>query len=82
MTNPLDREKLAKLCELLASPHDGEVLTAARMASEYPAEFLGLGDELGRIAPGYRANLVLVDDDIKVHRTWIEGNASAPNPSA
>jgi N-acetylglucosamine-6-phosphate deacetylase len=47
------------------------------MASEYPAEFLGLGDELGRIAPGYRANLVLVDDDIRVQRTWIEGIASA-----
>jgi N-acetylglucosamine-6-phosphate deacetylase len=52
------------------------IVAAARMASEYPAEFLGLGDELGRIAPGYRANLVLIDDDIKVHRTWIEGNAS------
>jgi N-acetylglucosamine-6-phosphate deacetylase len=46
---------------------------AARMASEYPAEFLGLGAELGRIAPGYRANLVLVDDDVRVQRTWIEG---------
>jgi N-acetylglucosamine-6-phosphate deacetylase len=52
------------------------IVAAARMASEYPAEFLGLGDELGRIAPGYRANLVLVDDDIKVQRTWIEGSAS------
>ena len=27
-----------------------------------PAEFLGLGGELGRIAPGYRASLVLLDD--------------------
>ena len=35
---------------------------AVRMASQYPAEFLGLGGELGRIAPGYRANLVLADD--------------------
>ena len=53
------------------------IVAAARMASEYPAEFLGLGDELGRIAPGYRANLVLVDDDIQVQRTWIEGIADA-----
>jgi len=53
-----------------------DIVAAARMASEYPAEFLGLGDELGRIAPGYRANLVLVDDDIRVQRTWIEGNAT------
>jgi N-acetylglucosamine-6-phosphate deacetylase len=53
------------------------IVAAARMASEYPAEFLGLGDELGRIAPGYRANLVLVDDEVRVQRTWIEGDASA-----
>jgi len=53
-----------------------DIVEAARMASEYPAEFLGLGSELGRIAPGYRANLVQVDDDLKVRRTWIEGLAS------
>lgn len=46
---------------------------AARMASTYPAQFLGLGGELGRIAPGYRASLVAVDDRLKVHQTWIDG---------
>ena len=46
---------------------------AARMASTYPAEFLGLGNELGRIAPGYRACLVAVDESIKVLETWIDG---------
>ena len=50
-----------------------ELSEAARMASRYPAEFLGLGGELGRIAPGYRANLVLVDDSIEVKQTWIDG---------
>ena len=52
-----------------------DLAQAARMASEYPAEFLGLGHELGRIAPGYRANLVLLDDALQVKRTWIEGTA-------
>jgi len=47
--------------------------TAARMASAYPAEFLGLGGELGRIAPGYRANLALLDADLQVRGTWIDG---------
>lgn len=47
--------------------------TAARMASTHPAEFLGLGDELGRIAAGYRANLVLVDQQLQVLDTWIDG---------
>jgi N-acetylglucosamine-6-phosphate deacetylase len=46
---------------------------AARMASTYPAEFLGLGGEMGRIAPGYRADLVTVDDEVNVLGTWIEG---------
>ena len=52
------------------------IAEAARMASEYPAAFLGLDHELGRIAPGLRANLVLVDDELQVRRTWIEGISS------
>jgi N-acetylglucosamine-6-phosphate deacetylase len=55
---------------------DLNIAEAARMASEYPAEFLGLGAELGRIAPGYRANLTLLNEELKVQRTWIEGVAS------
>lgn len=54
-----------------------DIAEAARMASEYPAEFLGLGNELGRIAPGYRANLVLMDDQYRVRRTWIGGVSPA-----
>jgi N-acetylglucosamine-6-phosphate deacetylase len=50
-----------------------ELTVAIRMASEYPAEFLGLGNELGRIAPGYRANLALLDGNLRVLRTWIDG---------
>jgi N-acetylglucosamine-6-phosphate deacetylase len=50
---------------------------AARMASEYPAQFLGLGAELGRIAVGYRANLAALDDDLAVTRTWIDGREPA-----
>jgi N-acetylglucosamine-6-phosphate deacetylase len=55
---------------------DLNVVDAARMASEYPAEFLGLGHELGRIAPGFRANLVQLNDAFEVRRTWIDGAAS------
>jgi len=53
-----------------------DLIEAARMASEYPAAFLGLDHELGRIAPGYRANLVAMDDEFQVSQTWIDGVAS------
>ena len=46
---------------------------ASRMASRNPAEFLGLGAALGRIAKSYRADLVLLDKDLAVRRTWIGG---------
>jgi N-acetylglucosamine-6-phosphate deacetylase len=49
---------------------------AVRMASRYPAEFLGLAHETGRIHPGYRANLVLADEDLNVMETWIDGEPS------
>jgi N-acetylglucosamine-6-phosphate deacetylase len=50
---------------------------AVRMASEWPAAFLGLANEHGRIAPGYRANLVAADEELNVLETWIDGRASS-----
>jgi N-acetylglucosamine-6-phosphate deacetylase len=50
-----------------------DLAEASRMASRNPAEFLGLSDVTGRIAPGYQADLVLVDDDIHVLDSWIGG---------
>jgi N-acetylglucosamine-6-phosphate deacetylase len=47
--------------------------TALRMASLHPAQFLGLDHEIGRIAAGQRADLVLLDDDCAVLATWIAG---------
>lgn len=44
-----------------------------RMASLYPATFLGLAEQLGRIACGYRADLVHFDNDFKVQDTWVAG---------
>lgn len=46
---------------------------AARMASTYPATFLGLAATHGRIAAGCRADLVVVDEGIHVRETWICG---------
>jgi N-acetylglucosamine-6-phosphate deacetylase len=50
-----------------------DLADAAAMASTNPAAFLGLDGELGQIAPGYRANLTLLDADLAAARTWIDG---------
>jgi N-acetylglucosamine-6-phosphate deacetylase len=46
---------------------------ALRMASTYPAEFLKMGGRVGRIAPGQCANLVLVDEELNILKSWIGG---------
>jgi N-acetylglucosamine-6-phosphate deacetylase len=47
---------------------------ALRFASAEPAAFLGLADTLGRIAPGYRADLVAFDaGSIEVRQVWVAG---------
>ncbi len=46
---------------------------AIRMASLYPAEYLGLSDRMGQLRIGGRADLLLVDDNINVARTYIGG---------
>jgi N-acetylglucosamine-6-phosphate deacetylase len=51
---------------------DLQLEDALRMASANPADFLALRD-VGRIAPGQRANLALLDDELMVIRTWIDG---------
>ncbi|MFZ5844334.1 MAG: N-acetylglucosamine-6-phosphate deacetylase [Pseudomonadota bacterium] len=46
---------------------------ALRMAARYPAEFLGLGQQRGRIALGQSADLVLLDEALQVQQCWIAG---------
>ncbi len=52
-----------------------DLVGALRMASTHPAAFLKLGDDVGRISPGQRANLALLDDQLQVRSTWIDGRA-------
>ena len=48
---------------------------AAEMASSSPAHFLGLGDRIGAIRAGFRADLIAMRDDFTIARTWIGGAA-------
>jgi N-acetylglucosamine-6-phosphate deacetylase len=48
--------------------------TALRFASAHPASFLGLDDGLGRLAPGYRADIVALEPDaVTILATWTAG---------
>ena len=47
---------------------------ALRMASAYPAEYLGLGKTKGKIEIGYDADFVLLDENQYPLATYISGN--------
>ena len=53
---------------------------ALRMASLYPAEFLGIAESVGRLVVGQRADLVLLDNQHKVLANYIAGNAVYVRP--
>ena len=51
---------------------------ALRLASAAPAAFLGLGNRLGHIAPGFRADIVALEPaEVRVFATWVAGAESA-----
>jgi len=50
---------------------------ALRFASAEPASFLGLDATLGKLAPGYRADMVAFDPgDLRIYETWVAGEAA------
>jgi N-acetylglucosamine-6-phosphate deacetylase len=53
---------------------DVPLTDALRFASTHPAQFLGLGRALGRLLPGYRADMVALDAaGVEVVQTWVAG---------
>jgi len=52
---------------------DIPLASALRMASTAPAKALGLDHELGRIAPGFRASLTLLDEALAVQGVIVDG---------
>ena len=73
----LDMATAVRNCvELLGVP-----LTAAlRFASAEPARFLGLDDSLGRLAQGFRADMVAFDPAaLQIYATWVAGEAGSPH---
>ena len=52
---------------------------AVRMASLNPARLLGLDHEIGSLAPGKKANLILMDDMVNIQSVWLEGDLAVQN---
>jgi N-acetylglucosamine-6-phosphate deacetylase len=46
---------------------------ALRMATSTPARLLRLDDRIGRLAPGLRADLVHLSDDLDLAGVWVDG---------
>ncbi len=46
---------------------------ALAMASQYPAEYLGVANYLGSLKSGYRADLTHFDLDFQVQNVWVAG---------
>jgi N-acetylglucosamine-6-phosphate deacetylase len=70
----LDMATAVRHCvELLQVP----LTRALQLASVEPARFLGLGGSLGRLAPGYRADMAAFDpSSMLIYNSWVAGKAS------
>ena len=60
-------------CRNLMSHTNCGIAQAFLMASRNPARVIGMEEEIGTIAVGKRANLVLVDDMFRVNTVILEG---------
>ena len=71
----LDMAAAVRNCvDLLQAP----LVDALRFASAGPAQFLGLGGSLGRLASGYRADMAAFDPaSILIYDTWVAGKPAA-----
>lgn len=58
------------------------VARALAMATSVPANLVGLGREMGHLAPGRAADLVLLDDDLQLKAIWQQGDWQSPLPAA
>lgn len=54
---------------------------AIRMASLNPARLLGIDNEVGSIEAGKKANLILMDDAIRVKRVFLNGKTVSYSPA-
>ena len=67
---------MAKACELVQCYVEAgfaKIHLDTRMASSYPARAIGVADRRGYVLPGYRADLLELQEDMTLFRAWIGG---------
>ena len=52
-----------------------DIAEALRMATLYPATFLGLDKMVGKLLPGYAADIVALSPSLDLHRVWMRGES-------
>lgn len=57
-----------------------ELADASQRVSTFPADYLGLEDR-GRIAPGLRADMVVLSPDLQLQQVWVNGQPVDLHPA-
>lgn len=65
--------RMNQLVKVMAEQVDVPLIEAVQMASLNPALALGLEDEIGSLAGGLQADMVVLDDALNVEMTFVEG---------
>ncbi|SDA22444.1 N-acetylglucosamine-6-phosphate deacetylase [Sphingomonas sp. NFR15] len=71
---------MAQAVRTMRAATGADLPLVSRMASASPAAFLGLDRERGTLAPGKRADFVVLDADLQPLQTWIGGVKVAAEP--
>ena len=61
------------LVRVMVEQVDVPLFEAVQMATANPARALGLEDQIGTLAAGLQADLVVLDDALEVEMTFVQG---------
>ena len=64
---------LENACRNLMAHTGYGICHAIRMATKNPAKLLGIDREVGSLEPGLKANIIIIDDTIRVKKVFLEG---------
>jgi N-acetylglucosamine-6-phosphate deacetylase len=65
--------RMNELVRVMVEQVDVPLCEAVQMATLNPARALGLEDKIGALEPGRLADLVVLNDDLGVHMTFVQG---------